>query len=90
MKLVPNWKECWKMWSIRLNVIFGVLLVVLSQFPETFIHVWLLLPQEMKDQAMTIEGFVTMFIVMLAVSSVARLIQQTKLNKENDKEKEGE
>ena len=88
MKLVPNWKEWWKMWSIRLNIIFGAILVVLSQFPETFIHLWLLLPQEMKDQAMTIDGLVTMFIVMLAVSSVARLIQQSKLNK--DKEKEGE
>ena len=88
MKLVPNWKEWWKMWSIRLNIVFGVILVILSQFTETFLHLWFLLPQEMKDQAMTIEGFVTMFIVMLVVSSVARLIQQTKLNK--DKDKEGE
>lgn len=81
MKLVNNWKEWWKMWSIRLNIFFGMILVMLAQFPEVFMHLWVILPEDIKEKATTIEGSVTVFIFMLIVSSVARLIQQNKIHK---------
>lgn len=84
MKLINNWRDWWKMWSIRLNIFFGFILVIVSQFPEMFIHFWLILPQEFKDQIMTVEGISTVCIVALVLSSLARLIKQFK------KEGEGE
>lgn len=86
MKLVPNWKDWWKMWSIRLNILFGFILIAIAQFPETFIQLWVLLPQEFKDQIMTIEGISTVFVAALILSSVARLIKQFKSEKDDNKD----
>ena len=30
MKLVDNWKDWWKMWTIRINIIFGISLNLLK------------------------------------------------------------
>ena len=30
MKLVDNWKDWWKMWTIRINIILGILLTILE------------------------------------------------------------
>lgn len=88
MKLVNNWKDWWKMWSIRLNILFGFIILAISQFPETFIHLWLLVPQEFKDQIMTIDGIGTIFVIALILSSVARLIKQFKSEEDIKKDKD--
>lgn len=89
MKLVDNWKDWWKMWSIRLNILFGVIILVVSQFPDTFLSIWVLIPQEFKDQILSIDGIGTLFVVALVLSSIARLIKQFK-SEEDDKKDKGE
>ena len=81
MKLVDNWKDCWKMWTIRINIIFGILLTILSQFPEVFMQLWVIVPDQIKESIMTTEGITFAFIAALVISSVARLIKQEKLHK---------
>ena len=81
MKLVDNWKDWWKMWTIRINIIFGILLTILSQFPEVFMQLWVIVPDQIKESIMTTEGITFAFIAALVISSVARLIKQEKLHK---------
>lgn len=88
MKLVDNWKDWWKMWTIRINIIFGIILTILSQFPEVFMHLWVLVPEQIKESILTTEGVTTAFIIALVVSSLARLVKQDKLHESNKDEKE--
>lgn len=89
MKLVDNWKDWWKMWTVRINVLIGLLLTAVSQFPEVFMQVWVLLPMQIQESITTTEGVTYAFIVALVVSSLARLLKQEKLHKK-DEDKEGE
>ena len=81
MKLVDNWKDWWKMWTIRINIMFGILLTILSQFPEVFMQLWVIVPDQIKESIMTTEGITFAFIAALVISSVARLVKQEKLHK---------
>ena len=81
MKLVYNWKDWWKMWTIRINIMFGILLTILSQFPEVFMQLWVIVPDQIKESIMTTEGITFAFIAALVISSIARLIKQEKLHK---------
>lgn len=88
MKLVDNWKDCWKMWTIRFNTFIGLLILVLAQFPDIFLSLWALIPEDIKQNITSIEGASTAFVIILIISSIARLIKQEKLhiNKENKEE----
>ena len=84
MKLVDNWKDWWKMWSIRINIIIGLILTILSQFPEIFMQLWVLVPEQIKESIMTTEGITFAFIAALVISSLARLIKQEKLHSKKE------
>lgn len=84
MKLVDNWKDWWKMWTIRINIIFGILLTILAQFPEVFMQLWVIVPEQIKESIMTTEGVTCAFIIALVISSVARLIKQEKLHSKKE------
>ena len=84
MKLVDNWKDWWKMWTIRINIIFGILLTILSQFPEVFMQLWVIVPDQIKESIMTTEGITFAFIAALVISSIARLIKQEKLHSKKE------
>lgn len=88
MKLVDNCKDWWKMWTIRLNIIFGILLTILSQFPEVFMQLWVIVPDQIKESIMTTEGITFAFIAALVISSIARLIKQEKLHKKESEDSE--
>lgn len=84
MKLVDNWKDWWKMWTIRINIIFGILLTILAQFPEVFMQLWVIVPEQIKESIMITEGVTCAFIIALVISSVARLIKQEKLHSKKE------
>ena len=88
MKLVDNWKDWWKMWTVRINIMFGILLTILSQFPEVFMQLWVIVPEQIKESIMTTEGVTCAFIAALVISSVARLIKQEKLHKKESEDLE--
>lgn len=81
MKLVDNWKQWYKMWTIRINIFIGFVIMVLAQFPEVFMHLWVLLPDSVQSQMSEVEGSMTIIIILLVVSTLARLIQQNKIHK---------
>lgn len=84
MKLVDNWKDWWKMWTIRVNIIFGIIITILSQFPEVFMQLWVLAPEQIKESIMTTEGVTCAFMIALVISSLARLIKQEKLHSKKE------
>ena len=88
MKLVDNWKDWWKMRTIRINIILGILLTILAQFPEVFMQLWVIVPEQIKESIMTTEGITFAFIAALVISSVARLIKQEKLHKKESEDLE--
>lgn len=79
MKLVPNWRQCFKFWSVRLGMLGTALTGLLVAFPEAALHAWSLLPGDMKafipQQYMPFIG-----VGVFALSILARLIKQPKLH----------
>lgn len=75
MKLIPEWRQCHKFWSLRLQVLGVFLLGVLQAFPEVVAHVWLVLPAEIHsaipDTTLRWIGY-----ACLAAGIIARLIRQ--------------
>lgn len=86
MKLVDNWRSWWKMWTIRINIIIGLLIAIFSQFPDTFLHLWVLVPTEWQQQILTVDGLGTIIMGILVLSSIARVVKQDVLHikKEED------
>lgn len=48
MKLVDEWRNAWRWWSVQLNVLGSALLSALLAFPDIAQQIWLGLPDEMK------------------------------------------
>lgn len=84
MKLIDNWKDWWKMWSIRINALVGFLIVLIAQFPDIFLQLWVLIPEEIKQSITTIDGIASAFLSVLIISSFARVVKQNKLHKDED------
>lgn len=88
MKLIDNWKDWWKMWSIRVNVLIGLGIAVAANFPETFLHLWVLVPAELQQQLMSVEGASFAIMATLVISSIARLVKQEKLHTKTEETEE--
>lgn len=78
MELVSNWRDFWRMWSIRL-VAFGTGLVALfTEFPDAATNIWLALPADLKSYLPPDFGRYFGY-ALLALGIVARVIRQRKL-----------
>lgn len=77
-KLVDNWREFWRLWSVRLGAVGTALAGWFVMSPETAIHVWLMLPADLK--AALPPQFVGYFgIGLFVLSMVAKLFKQKNL-----------
>ena len=89
MKLIPEWRQCHKMWSVRLQAAGLGILGVLQAFPEAVAHVWLILPAEIHsaipDEALKYVGF-----ACLGAGIAARIIRQDSIHKDPSLGPEGE
>lgn len=88
MKLVDDWKNLWRMWSVRINVIFATIAAAVASFPEIFLQLWVLIPMEIQQQILSIEGIASIFTAILLSSAIARSVKQEKLHAKPDKEDE--
>lgn len=74
LSLIENWKLWWRFWSIR----FGILGAFVLSFPETVIHTWATLPDQIRD--IIPEQYIPHIGTgLLVLSFVSRIIKQEKL-----------
>ena len=88
-KPIPEWRQCYKFWSIRLHTASIVILGTLYAFPEAIAHVWLILPAEIHN---TIPESVLKWIGYgcLAAGTLARIVRQDSIHKDPSLGPEGE
>ena len=79
LKLIPNWRDAWKMWSIRLAALGTALMTLVIGFPDAALSVWAILPAEFKT--FIPEGMMQYVgLAIFALSIAARLIKQPALH----------
>ena len=79
MKLIENWRDFPKFWSVRLSVIGSALLSVFIIYPEAMLHVWAILPDDLKTFVPPrYTQFISLSVIIAGV--IARIIKQEELN----------
>lgn len=76
MKLVDNWKQAWRWWSVRLAAIGAAIAGTLIVAPESILQAWALLPADMQASLEAYRGYIALAAFGLAI--VARLVEQPK------------
>lgn len=79
MKLVPNWREGWRMWSIRLNALGTFLMGWILVWPESALTLWQLVPAEARS-VLPPRFVMIVPLICFALATGARVIKQRKLN----------
>ncbi|MER1940658.1 hypothetical protein ABS755_08110 [Castellaniella sp. FW104-16D08] len=79
MKLIPEWRQCHRFWSVRLQAVGVALITFVQGFPDAFIHVWAVLPPDVTA-AFPADTVKWLGIAVLACGIVARIIRQDKLH----------
>lgn len=81
MKLIDNWKQVFKFWSIQLGTLGTLVTGFLVAFPDAALHAWSLMPADMKafipPQYMPLIG-----VAIFVISMLTRLFRQRKLEAE--------
>ncbi len=80
MKLIPEWRKAYKMWSVRLSALGAVLMGVVLAWPDSLLYLWSMMPAEVYAYLpeRIVQGL-AMFIFTMSV--ISRLVKQ-KLNKD--------
>jgi len=76
--LISNWKDWWRMWSIRLSVLGTAVLIFFEGFPDVAFSVWASIPDDLKS-VLPVEFAKYLGYGLIAASWVARTIRQFKL-----------
>lgn len=69
MKPIPNWRQAWRLWSVRVSAIFAVLLAAPAQVQD----IWNALPPDI--QAM-IPNAKSVALAITVAATIARVLQQ--------------
>jgi hypothetical protein len=81
MKLVENWKQGLRFWSIQLGALGTLLTSYLIAFPDAALYAWSLLPTDIKahipPRYMPLVG-----VAIFVISMLTRLVRQRKLEHE--------
>lgn len=83
MKLIDNWRQGWKFWSVQLDVLGLALLGALEAFPSAVYHAWAMMPEAMRSHMGT-DVIQWAAYASIAAGIVARFIKQRNL--QNDTE----
>jgi hypothetical protein len=76
--LISNWKDWWRMWSIRLSVLGTAVLIFFERFPDVAFSVWASIPDDLKS-VLPVEFTKYLGYGLIAASWFARTIKQFKL-----------
>jgi preprotein translocase subunit SecY len=83
VKLVADASDWSKWWSVRLSIVGGALLTLLEAFPHAVAEIIQTLPDAITDQIGT-DILKTIGIVCIIASPIARVIKQSRLDKQSD------
>jgi len=80
MKLIPEWREAYKLWSVRLSTLGALLMGFLLAWPDSLLYLWSMMPPEVYAYLpeRIVQGL-AMFIFVMSV--ISRLVKQ-RLNKD--------
>lgn len=78
LQLIPTWRSFWRFWSVRFTFLGGVLLTLVTSFPDAALQAWLMLPQDLK-QFIPPHYLQIVSVGLLLLSILARLITQPKV-----------
>ena len=78
LELIPDRRNWWKFWSVRLSGLGAVVLMVAEFAPQTLHSTWALLPVAVRDTLP--DGFLKYTgIALIILSMIARGIKQKRL-----------
>ena len=80
MKLIPDWKQAWKLWSVQLGTAGMALQTAFLTWGELPLTMWNMLPDVLQDLVPARFAFL-LPVVFFAAGGVARLINQSNLHK---------
>lgn len=80
MKLIPEWRKAYKMWSVRLSALGAVLMGVILAWPDSLLYLWSMMPAEVYAYLPERLVQVLAFVIFL-MSALSRIVKQ-RLNKD--------
>jgi hypothetical protein len=82
-RLIDNWKTAWRFWSVRLNAL-GLAILAFVQFdPVAALAVWNMMPAAVRD-VLPRDFLVWFGVALFALSMLARVVRQPKLEKADE------
>lgn len=79
VKLIQNWRQCYKFWSTRLQIAGVFILGALQEFPDAVAQIYMVIPSDIRatlpDDTLRWIGY-----GCLTAGIIARIIYQPKLH----------
>lgn len=82
-KLIDNWRESWKMWSVRLSSIGAAIMGMFFYFPDWSLYLFNAMPREIRDMLPDNFALFLAFVVFVG-TALSRIVKQDKLHKDKD------
>lgn len=80
--LVPEARQAWRFWSMRLNAI-GLAILAWVQFdPVSVLAVWNMMPAQVRG-VLPEHAAIGLALIIFALAMLARLVKQPSLDKSN-------
>lgn len=73
--LVPNWRQAWRWWSVRVSAIGAALSALAIGAPDLITSVWTSLPVDARE-ALPFRLSMVVPTVLFALNILARILQQ--------------
>lgn len=89
MKLIPEWRVWWKLWSTWLQAAAAIFISYLTVAPDVAIQVWQFLPADLRS-AIPPEYVQFISVGLIVLGIIARLVKQPKLAAEVKEARMGE
>ena len=82
MKLIDNWKQFGKMWSVRLSALGASIMGMFLYFPEWTLYLFNAMPKEVRD---LLPDNLALFLAMIVFigTAISRIVKQEKLAKDS-------
>ena len=73
MKLIADWRQSWRLWSVRVSAIATALFAIMLAAPDQVLGIWAMLPADVQE---LIPNRTAIAAALSVASLVARLIKQ--------------
>ncbi|WP_368648536.1 hypothetical protein ABRY95_13725 [Castellaniella ginsengisoli] len=83
MKLIDNWRQCHRFWSVRLQLAGAAILTFVEGFPDAFVSVWSVIPADVRAEIPS-DLVRWVGIAVVAVGIIARIVRQDRLHEPPD------